>query len=166
MPVTLHLICGKIAAGKSTLAANLAQANDAVLIAEDTWLSALFGDQMQTVADYVRCSAKLQAIMGPHITALLQAGGPVVLDFPANTRANRAWMRGISDAAGVGHVLHYVDVPDDVCRARLRARNAAGAHEFTATDAQFEMVTRHFLPPQPDEGFTVKHYAHSIMRKT
>ncbi|WP_422063906.1 AAA family ATPase [Shimia sp.] len=32
---TLYMLCGKIAAGKSTLAAKLATAENAVLIAED-----------------------------------------------------------------------------------------------------------------------------------
>jgi predicted kinase len=43
---TLHMICGKIAAGKSTLAARLGRAQGTVLVAEDDWLSALFPDQL------------------------------------------------------------------------------------------------------------------------
>lgn len=37
---TLHMLCGKIAAGKSTLAAELGDANGTVIIAEDEWLNA------------------------------------------------------------------------------------------------------------------------------
>lgn len=44
MTPTLHMICGKIAAGKSTLAARLAEADRTVLIAEDDWLGALYAD--------------------------------------------------------------------------------------------------------------------------
>ena len=36
---TLHLVCGKIAAGKSTLANRLANAPATVLISEDYWMS-------------------------------------------------------------------------------------------------------------------------------
>ena len=41
---TLHFFCGKIAAGKSTLAAKLAEQEGTVLIAEDAWLAALYAD--------------------------------------------------------------------------------------------------------------------------
>lgn len=152
---TLHLVCGKIAAGKSTLTRKLAEAEGNVLISEDRWLTALFADQMKTVPDYVACAAKLRAVMAPHVADLLGAGCSVVLDFPANTVATRDWMRQIVAQTGVDHSLHYLDVPDEVCLARLHARNASGDHPFQVTDAQFHRITAAFEPPTPDEGFAV-----------
>lgn len=151
----LHMLCGKVGAGKSTLAARLARKHDAVLLAEYPWLSTLFGDRMSEIADYVDCSRRLRAAMGPHVVALLQAGVPVVLDFAANTARQRSWMRGIVDAAGASHRLHVLDVPEDICLARLRARNAIGEHPFAVTDEQFREVNRHFVPPTADEGFDI-----------
>jgi len=152
---TLHLVCGKAASGKSTLTAGLGKAPGTVVIAEDDWLAALFADDMASISDYVRCSAKLRAIMGPHVVSLLGAGLSVVLDFPANTVAIRAWMRGLADAAQAAHRLHYLDVPDDICKARLRARNASGAHPFSVTDEQFDRLARHFVVPSEAEGFVI-----------
>lgn len=43
---TLHLLCGKIAAGKSTLAKHLAARPATVLISEDHWNSTLFPDEI------------------------------------------------------------------------------------------------------------------------
>ena len=154
----LHLICGKIASGKSTLAAELGRAPHTVVISEDHWLAALFSDEMASLPDFVRCSSKLEAAIGPHIEALLKAGVSVVLDFHANTIARRAWMRGVSQAAEVADILHYLDVPDHICLARLRARNASGDHPFAATEAQFRQVSKHFVAPKPEEGFTVEHH--------
>ncbi|MBR1221359.1 ATP-binding protein [Bradyrhizobium sp. U87765 SZCCT0131] len=151
----LHLLCGKIAAGKSTLAVELGAQPHTVTVAEDDWLSGLYPGEIRTVADYGRCSARLRGVMAPHLAALLRAGLSVVLDFPANTPANRAWMRGIVEEAGVGHRLHYLDVPDEVCRARLRERNARGDHAYTVTDAEFDIITSHFVAPSHDEGFTI-----------
>lgn len=158
MPVpcpTLHMFCGKIAAGKSTLAARLAGAEATVLITEDDWLHALFAGQMSSGRDYMACAARLQAIMGPHVSALLGAGLSVVLDFPANTVAQRAWMRAILAETGAAHRLHVLDVPDAVCLARLHARNARGDHPFAVTDALFHRFTGQYAEPTPDEGFTV-----------
>jgi len=121
-PPTLHMLCGKIAAWKSTLAARLARAPGTVLICEDDWLGTLYGDEMATGADYLRCADKLRAIMGPHIDALLGAGVSVVLDAPANTRSQRAWLRHRLTATQAAHRLHVLDTPDAVCLQRLRAQ--------------------------------------------
>ncbi|PRD13352.1 AAA family ATPase [Pantoea coffeiphila] len=155
---TLHLLCGKIASGKSTLADKLSASPGTLTISEDRWLAALYADEMHSVADYVRCAAKLKEAMKPHLVSLLQGGVSVVLDFPANTRANRDWMMSIVEASGADNRLHYMNVSDDVCRARLRARNAEGSHDFAATDAQFELITRYFTEPGVDEGFEVIEY--------
>lgn len=152
---TLHMVCGKIGSGKSTLCARLADQPASVLVSEDDWLSALYGDQMQTPRDYLRCAARLRSIMGPHASDLLRAGLSVVLDYPANMVETRAWMRGIFEAAGAEHRLHVLDVPDAVCLARLHARNAQGDHPFAATEAQFAQFAKYHAPPMPEEGFTI-----------
>ncbi|MDH1546212.1 ATP-binding protein, partial [Enterobacter ludwigii] len=46
-----------------------------------------------------------------------------------------------------------------VCKSRLRARNAEGMHEFTASDQQFETITRFFAEPTADEGFDIIEYS-------
>ena len=151
----LHLLCGKVASGKSTLSAQLGQAPSTVVISEDTWLATLFGADMSTLADYVRFSARLEQVMQPHVLSLLRSGVSVVLDFQANTPTRRAWMREIIDAAGVSHQLHYLDVPNTVCKARLRARNAEGSHAFSVSEAEFDQIADYFVPPSPKEGFTI-----------
>ena len=152
---TLYLLCGKIAAGKSTLAKRLAERPRTVLIAEDHWNSNLFKEELQTIDDYTRYSKRLRNAMGPHVVALLKAGTSVVLDFQANTRAVRGWMRGIIEESGSAHELHLLDIPDLICRQRMHERNALGEHPFKLTDADFETFTRYFAPPTPDEGFNV-----------
>ncbi len=151
----LHMVCGKIGAGKSTLTRQLAEAPSTVLISEDTWLAALYPGEIHELPDYARRAGRLKKAMAEHVVALLGAGVSVVLDFPANTVASRQWMRGIFEAAGAAHALHFLDVPDEVCKARLRARNASGTHPFETTDAQFDLIGSHFAPPSPEEGFDV-----------
>ncbi|NCE91845.1 AAA family ATPase [Pseudomonas sp. L13] len=71
---TLHLLCGKIASGKSTLAKTLAAEHGAIVLSED----------------------------------------------------------------------------------RLHARNARGDHDFAATDAEFDLITRHFSVPSEEEGLVIE----------
>ena len=74
-------------------------------------------------------------------------------------------MRTLFEEAGAAHRLHYLDVADDVCRERLRTRNAAGTHDFTVTDAQFALFTQYFVAPTQDEGFDlIVHRARGQLR--
>ena len=152
---TLHMVCGKIASGKSTLCSKLGASPGTIVISEDAWLGGLFADKMKTGVDFLQYSTKLRTTITPHVTALLNAGLSVVLDFAANTVAQRQWMQEIVLASGAEHQLHYLDVADEVCLERLRARNAEGKHEFAATEAQFRKFTAHFVPPADDEGLTI-----------
>ena len=154
-PPTLHMLCGKIASGKSTLTAQLGRGKGTIVISEDDWVNALYADAISSIADYMRCTSKLRSVVGPHVVSLLNAGLSVVLDFQANTVASRQWMRGILEQTGAGHQLHLLAIPDDVCIARLHARNAQGDHPFTATAEQFHQVSRHFVAPTPAEGFNI-----------
>ena len=89
---TLHLLCGKVAAGKSTLAAELSRSPLTILIKEDQWLSELFGSEIRTFEDYILYSRRIRRVVGPHVQDLLKLGVSVVLDFPANTVVTRSWM--------------------------------------------------------------------------
>ncbi|MBJ6723341.1 AAA family ATPase [Geomesophilobacter sediminis] len=149
----LYLVCGKAGSGKSTLARNLADKHESILIDEDDWLARLYRDQIHDLADYVRCTGMLRDVLGDHLVVLLKRGVSVVLDFPANTLAFRQWAKGIFDKAGVAHELHYLEVPDATCKARLRERNASGCHPFTVSEEAFDAITRYFVPPAPEEGF-------------
>ena len=152
---TLHMLCGKVASGKSTLAQQLADKPKTLLISEDEWLSRLYPGDIKTLADYVRCAAKLRDVMGSHIEQLLAAGNSVVLDFPANTPDSRQWMRDILKKTGAAHTLHYLNVSNEECKMRLRRRNEDGSHRFTTSETEFDTITQYFVAPSPDEGFNV-----------
>jgi predicted kinase len=155
---TLHLLCGKIAAGKSTLAGKLAAAPGTAALSEDHWIARLYPGEVETMSDYLQRAARLRGLMAPHIENLLRAGVSVVLDYPANTPASREWMRGIFVRAGADHRLHYLDVSDEICLARLRDRNARDAHDYFASEAEYHAITSQFVPPGEAEGFNVVVY--------
>ena len=159
-PASLHFLCGKAGAGKSTLAKALAATHRAILISEDVWLSRLFGDQMKTFEDYRTYAQRAKSVVGPLVIDLLCAGQSVVLDYPANTRTSRAWFRSLFEAAPATHVLHFVDVHDQTCLQRIDKRNTErpeGSHHLT--EADFTYISSFFEAPDSTEGFTVEVHA-------
>jgi predicted kinase len=155
-PAKLIFLCGKMAAGKSTLAKELARREQAVLLVQDELLDHLFPCEIIDIPGFVRYSTRLKNALGPHVCALLSMGVSVVLDFPGNTRAQRAWFRELCERAGARHELHFIDASDALCKRQLRGRSK-GLPEGApwTTDAEFDAVTAYFQPPSEDEKFHV-----------
>jgi predicted kinase len=158
---TLLFLCGKMAAGKSTLARELAEHRDAILFVQDELLERLFPGEITDIPGFFDRSSRLRNAITPHICAILSKGISVVLDFPGNTKAQRGWFREIFEHAHVEHELHFIDASDAVCKRQLRerSRHLPPGTPWT-TDAEFETVTVYFQPPSADEGFNVVRHEH------
>jgi len=156
---SLHLLCGKAGAGKSTLATALAAEHKAILIAEDIWLMRHYGP-MQTFDDYRMYSQRAKTVVGPLVVDLLRLGQTVVLDYPANTRRSRLWLRSLFESANVPHVLHYLTTPDEICLQRIDERNIARPEgSYHLTKADFDHVSSFFEAPEVGEGFKIEIHA-------
>lgn len=155
-PGTLYLFCGKMAAGKSTLARDLTARTDGILFVQDEWLGRLFPGEIVDIPALVKCSSQLRAALTDHICTLLSRGIPVVLDFAGNTKTQRAWFRELIERANANHELHFVDVSDELCKAQLRerSRHYEKGTKWT-TEADFDAITKYFQPPAADEAFNI-----------
>lgn len=151
----LYLVSGKIASGKSTLMSRLARMPNTVLISEDELLLALYPGEIQSLAEYVRCSTRLKSAIQNIVKSILRGGTSVVLDFPANTVTNRVWMKKLITDTSVAHCLYFLDVSDEECKKRLVRRNEDASHQFQTSEEQFDQITRFFEPPTEDEGFNI-----------
>ena len=152
----MYFVCGKMAAGKSTYARELAQTRNAVLLIQDEFLDTLYSGEIRSIQDFVKYSARVRDALFPHIQDLLTRGVSVVLDFPGNTRVQRQWFRQIFQGADVEHELHFIDAPDDLCKRQLRQRSAVlPAGSPWTTDADFDAITAYFQAPADDEKFNV-----------
>jgi predicted kinase len=155
----LHFMCGKMAAGKSTLSRKLAERENAVLIVQDEFLDRLYPGEIVDIPGFVKYSSRLKDALTPHICSLLSGGISVVLDFPGNTRSQRAWFRFLFEGGDAEHELHFIDVPDDVCKRQLRERSK-GLPAGTAwtTDREFDAITAYFEAPSIEERFNIVRY--------
>ena len=152
----MYFMCGKMAAGKSTYARELARTKNAVLLIQDEFLDTLYAGEIRSIQDFAKYSARVRDALSLHIQDLLTRGVPVVLDFPGNTRVQLKWFREIFEGANVEHELHFIDVPNDLCKRQLRQRSATlpDGSAWT-TDAEFDAITAYFQAPAEDENFNV-----------
>ena len=152
----LLFVCGKMAAGKSTLSRELASRENAVLLVQDEFLERLFPGEIVDIPSFVKYSSRLRDALTPHIRSLLSRGISVMLDFPGNTGNQRAWFRDLFESADAEHELHFIDASNDLCKRQLeeRSRGHPAGRSWT-TDAEFDAITAHFEPPSVEEGFNV-----------
>jgi len=152
----LIFFCGKMAAGKSSLARNLAARENAVLLVQDELLDALFPGEITDVQTFVQCYSRLKNALTPHVCALLSKGISVALDFAAATKEQRVWFRELIESTHVAHELHFVDVPDSLCQSQLRNRSKGlRAGTLWTTEADFEIINAYFQPPTEHERFNI-----------
>jgi len=125
-----------MAAGKSTLSKELAAREDAVLIAQDDLLVALFPGEIVDLGAFVKYSRK-----------------------------QRAWFRQLLERTNVEHELHFIVASDALCKRQLKQRSKQrGLPPGTkwTTDADFDEVTAYFDPPRPEENFNVVRHERSV----
>jgi len=155
-PATLIFFCGKMAAGKSTLARRLAEERQALLLVQDDFLARLFPGDVKDISAYTLYSSRIGDVVQPLVCDVLTRGVSVALDFPANTTKQRTWFRQIIERVRVGHELHLIDASDATCKRQLRerSRHLPEGSPWTS-EAEFDAVTAYFQPPAEEEGFNV-----------
>ncbi|GBO85672.1 cell division protein ZipA [Marinobacter salsuginis] len=139
------------------MSGKIAREREAVLISEDEWLAALFPGEINDFNDYIRYSSRLKPVLKSHVEQVLLAGTSVVLDFPGNTRKQRAWFKDIYSQHGIPHEPYYLLVDDEVCLKQLKQRQKEQPERAQFdTEEVFRMVTGYFEPPKESEGFNLQ----------
>lgn len=152
----LTFFCGKMGAGKTTKSREIAQKRNAILLSEDEWLESIYPNSIESLEDYIKYSGRLKPQMKKLVQSILVAGTDVVMDFPANTIPQREWFRSIFSEIQAPHELIYIDQPNEVCIEQIaKRRTEQPERAATDTEEMFELVTKYFVAPTPDEGFNI-----------
>ncbi len=152
----LTFFCGKMGAGKTTHARKFAQRENVVFLSEDEWLESLYPAKIGSVESYIKYSNRLKPIIRKLVQSILNTGTDVVMDFPANTISQRQWLKDIYSDIEASHELIYVNAPDSVCLEQI-AKRRLEQPERSAMDTpeMFLQITRYFVEPTVDEGFSI-----------
>lgn len=145
-------MCGLVAAGKTTLARQLADELPAVRLSRDEWMLRLYGGRYDEQS-YVERLRPCTELLWDLAFGIVAVGASVVLDWNFWSRQRRADARERAEAAGFALRLHWVDVPLEVVVKRARARLDEQPPDTHHID---EAAVRHFAsifePPTSDEG--------------
>ncbi len=124
------LICGKICCGKTTYAEKLRAENNAVLLSVDEITLALFGrDAGENHDTYVERTEKY---LFEKSIEIIKSEINVVLDWGFWTKPERDFAKEFYRSQGIDYEFHYIDISDEIWKARLKKRNGAILAEETS----------------------------------
>lgn len=154
----VHLMCGLVCAGKTTLAKRLASELPAMRFSRDEWMLRLYGlrhDDTRYVAALTPCTRLIWEVA----LDALRLRRSVIMDWNHWNPERRAKSRERAQSAGFAVVLHYLDVPLEVAVEGARHRLADDVDDAHPID---EQGVRHFAtifePPTAAEGIpTITH---------
>jgi predicted kinase/antitoxin (DNA-binding transcriptional repressor) of toxin-antitoxin stability system len=151
----VHLMCGLVGAGKTTLARQLAAELPGLRFSRDEWMIRLYGlsyDDPRYVEHLDPCTELIWDVA----VEALRLGVNVILDWNHWSRQRRAEALARARTAGFDAVVHFLDVPIDTAMRRTRHRSStrpADAHRIDGAAVQhFAMI---FEQPADDEGLHI-----------
>ncbi|GIG54342.1 AAA family ATPase [Demequina activiva] len=142
---TLHLLTGLPGSGKTHYAAQLLARESGRHVAMDDAVLA----RGLSLVDYEARFA-LQPEVEATIPPLLASGVTVVAEFGSWSREERDRLRALAHGTGARTVLHFVDMPVDVCIARVLQRGGDDAQALA--DTVLRDSAHLYERPTEDEG--------------
>jgi predicted kinase len=153
---TAHLISGLPCSGKTTYATRLRADVNGVLFSLDRWLITLFGNYSIDAVGYqehVRRVLACRELIWDVASEFLKRDVDVVFDDGFFLREHRMQRVTLAKRVGAKAMIHFLDVPLAVLRARLDARNARlPAFNFRIDPATLGGFVSLFETPSADEG--------------
>lgn len=117
----VFLICGKFCCGKSTYAEHLRDEHSGILLSVDEIMLALFG--LYTGDNHDSYSEKIQKYLFDKSVEIIRGGNNVILDWGFWSRSKRVQAREFYKSRNIKYEFHYIDVSDEVWKARIAQRN-------------------------------------------
>ena len=117
----VYLICGKLCCGKTTYSQKLCAENDAIVLSVDELTLTVFGQNCGEKHDEYVLNAK-KYLLNKSL-ALIDKNINIVLDWGFWTRKEREFTKDFYKSRGIDCELHYIDISDDVWKARTEQRN-------------------------------------------
>ena len=147
----VHLICGKICAGKSTFARTLAREKNAVILSCDEIMT-LF-PQPEGDEAYAAVSAGVKAFLLRKAAETVACGANVILDWGFWRKADRAETSAYFAVKAISFQWYYLDIQDARWWENIALRNAApGPSDYFVDEGLLQKCVRCFEAPDAEEA--------------
>lgn len=152
---TAHLMCGLVAAGKSTYARALAIERQAFYASLDAWMLQLHGIRFHE-PEYAPLADRCRLQIWDAAEQVLGLGHDAVLDWNFwHPERRRAW-KGRIEAAGFAVQLYFIDVTVETAIERAARRVEEGdPSSYLLSEADVREHAAIFVRPSQDEGIAM-----------
>lgn len=153
----LHLMCGFMGFGKSTIAKQLQKKLNAVCLSPDKFMLDLYGRKL-TEKNFRIAKKRVDVVIWKLAEQVLKSGVDVILDYGFWTKVSRreAYERGIKIADEV--IMEQVICSMETAKKRLLKRSKGDENELDTNSSCFEMFVGYYEPIEAEEGYTVVRY--------
>lgn len=152
----IHLIVGNTGAGKTTYSQELKKKTNGIIFSIDTWNNTLFiPDKTETdgLGWFLERIERSESLIQKLCVQLNESGVDAILDLGLSKFDHREKFRQFALENKIPVLLHYLDVPKNVRRARILKRNSeqGSTYEFEVSEANFDFMESWFEPPSSEE---------------
>lgn len=149
----VHLLCGKIASGKSYYAKKLMAEQDMVLISMDDCVEEMGLDYFKD--DHNAMIPGLQMYLIQKAGEIAKCGTDVILDFGFWSKEQRSAVTAHLKSMDAPYLWHYMDVSKSTWSLNIEERNAgavqAGYSQFLIDEKRIDEINAEFDIPTRDE---------------
>ena len=152
---TLHLICGRAGAGKTTYAKILEKKTGAIRFTKDEWITKLYGRNLSSDqwSDYEKCC---YLVISELVQPILKHEIDVILDYGFWYKHERREAKDLASSCNALCLVHYLNTSDETRKQRILNRNKTiDESSVTITDEDFHMQLDWFEEPVENEGISV-----------
>ena len=150
--IKLHIICGFVGAGKTTLAKKLEKKYKAIRFSTDEWMIELFNFKGNFGKKYIDSKKRCKEFIWKLAKEILLSKRDVVLDFGFWSKKERALFFKRAKQIGVEPVLYFLDIPIKELKKRVNFRNKKlDAKTFNITEIWFNKWLPLFEAPKSSE---------------
>lgn len=159
MKPVVYAMAGPIGSGKTTWAKRIAAEKHAAFFSIDQFIKML-GQPIHTAQDYDRFYLGMRGVIASAALQFLNRGISVVLDF-GGTRGHWDWLRSLAESANADVEIHRLNIPLEIRRERVKARNSDPDAVFQFSDEEFDSMPKDSTTPEARPGLRIIEVTHT-----
>ncbi len=158
---TLHLLCGYMGFGKSTIARKLALQYNAVILNDDEFMRELFGRNLPE-PQFRQSHKKVSEFTWKLAERILQTGTNVILDRGFWSKQSRAYAVQRARYFCDSILFHQIECDMQTAKNRVLLRTQSDPSALEINENTFDLFSSRYEPISPEEQLDVIYYKNTL----